>query len=235
MLSCEDHTGRRRQGRHGPCPPAERGRPQRHRHRHQQGPGGTDRPGLRRAGRGGQRLLHRHPVRGWHRGQRCVHRHHRLGRAEPAVLHVCQKGGQPPHHRPGAQPVLQPRAGLYPPADRHFGHHQPRDDRRHRDLPAAAFPRRFQDRHLCRRAGAADQVCPDPGPRAGRAAHPGHPRPHGVRHPGRARWSGARPSPSRTAASCCAAGTWSPSWPPRTRPSSSSASWASPPRRSKTP
>ena len=46
------------------------------------------------------------------------------------------------------------------------------------------FPRRFQDRHLCRRAGAADQVCPDPGPRAGRAAHPGHPGPHGVRHPG---------------------------------------------------
>ena len=184
MLACEDHTCGRRQGGHSPGPPAQRRGPQRHRHRHQQGPGGADRPGLRRAGGGGQRLVHRHPVRGGHRGQRRLYRHHRLGRAEPAVLHVCQKGGQPPHHRPGAQPVLQPRAGLYPPADRHLGHHQPRDERRDGDLAAAALPRGVQDRHLCGGAGPADQVCPDPGPRSGRDAHPRHPRPDGVRHPG---------------------------------------------------
>ncbi len=31
-----------------------------------------------------------------------------LGRAEPAVLYVCQKGGPLPRHCPCAQPVLQP-------------------------------------------------------------------------------------------------------------------------------
>ncbi len=37
-----------------------------------------------------------------------VHCSHRLGRAEPALLHVCQKGGPLPRHCPCAQPVLQP-------------------------------------------------------------------------------------------------------------------------------
>ena len=32
----------------------------------------------------------------------------RLGRAEPALLHVCQKGGPLPRHCPCAQPILQP-------------------------------------------------------------------------------------------------------------------------------
>ena len=50
-----------------------------------------------------------------------------------------------------------------------------------------------------------------------------------------ARWSGGRPSPSRTAALCCAAGTLSPFWPRRTRPSSSLPGWASRWPRSKTP
>ena len=31
-----------------------------------------------------------------------------LGRAEPALLHVCQKGGPLPRHCPCAQPLLQP-------------------------------------------------------------------------------------------------------------------------------
>ena len=48
------------------------------------------------------------PVRGGRGGSGRVHRSHRLGRAEPAVLHVCQKGGPLPRHRPRAQPVLQP-------------------------------------------------------------------------------------------------------------------------------
>ena len=50
--------------------------------------------------------------------------------------------------------------------------YRPRDGRRHRNFPSAPVPRRHQDRHLRRRAGAADQVCPHHRPWAGRDAHP---------------------------------------------------------------
>ena len=43
--------------------------------------------------------------------------------------------------------------------DRHFGHHQPGNGGSQGDLPSAAVPGGQQDRHLCGRPRAADQVC----------------------------------------------------------------------------
>ena len=58
----EDHSGGRRQGRHGSGAPAQRGRPQRDCGGHQQSARGAPDRKLRRAGHCRQWLVHHHPV-----------------------------------------------------------------------------------------------------------------------------------------------------------------------------
>ena len=87
-------------------------------------------------------------------------------------------------HCPRAQPSYSHRAGLYQKTDRHFRHHQPGNGSGKGDLSSAAFPRCQQDRYLCGRPCAADQVC------AARCAERrGHPRDP---YPAQERYSGVR-------------------------------------------